>query len=101
MFQKRNQGCRNTGNLIWSNIDKVYLLRFNYRIITIQTGKNSVCYEHSVFVQVNVSLCDKFILFIFCIQIYRFRLQIYFRSEEHTSELQSRENLVCRLLLET
>src|SRR5690606_40370605 len=25
---------------------------------------------------------------------------MYFRSEEHTSELQSRENLVCRLLLE-
>src|SRR5690606_41067161 len=25
---------------------------------------------------------------------------IVFRSEEHTSELQSRENLVCRLLLE-
>src|SRR5690606_39634462 len=25
---------------------------------------------------------------------------IYLRSEEHTSELQSRENLVCRLLLE-
>src|SRR5436309_8476295 len=24
----------------------------------------------------------------------------HFRSEEHTSELQSRENLVCRLLLE-
>src|SRR5579883_1068234 len=27
-------------------------------------------------------------------------LGIYCRSEEHTSELQSRENLVCRLLLE-
>src|SRR5690606_40951989 len=27
-------------------------------------------------------------------------LQLYSRSEEHTSELQSRENLVCRLLLE-
>src|SRR5690606_40928838 len=27
-------------------------------------------------------------------------LSSYFRSEEHTSELQSRENLVCRLLLE-
>src|SRR5690606_40167396 len=26
--------------------------------------------------------------------------KILFRSEEHTSELQSRENLVCRLLLE-
>src|SRR5690606_41500592 len=28
------------------------------------------------------------------------RQQVYLRSEEHTSELQSRENLVCRLLLE-
>src|SRR5690606_41790386 len=27
-------------------------------------------------------------------------IQQYVRSEEHTSELQSRENLVCRLLLE-
>src|SRR5436309_6205830 len=27
-------------------------------------------------------------------------LDMYYRSEEHTSELQSRENLVCRLLLE-
>src|SRR5690606_41277752 len=27
-------------------------------------------------------------------------LMLYLRSEEHTSELQSRENLVCRLLLE-
>src|SRR5690606_41643925 len=29
-----------------------------------------------------------------------FNLQVDKRSEEHTSELQSRENLVCRLLLE-
>src|SRR5690606_42094310 len=29
-----------------------------------------------------------------------FSLKGEFRSEEHTSELQSRENLVCRLLLE-
>src|SRR5436309_7658125 len=28
------------------------------------------------------------------------RLELALRSEEHTSELQSRENLVCRLLLE-
>src|SRR5690606_41133156 len=28
------------------------------------------------------------------------RIRPDFRSEEHTSELQSRENLVCRLLLE-
>src|SRR5690606_41979984 len=29
-----------------------------------------------------------------------FRIETVRRSEEHTSELQSRENLVCRLLLE-
>src|SRR5690606_41696022 len=33
--------------------------------------------------------------------VYRYRSQTEInRSEEHTSELQSRENLVCRLLLE-
>src|SRR3712207_8624804 len=31
---------------------------------------------------------------------YPIDLQTYFRSEEHTSELQSRQYLVCRLLLE-
>src|SRR5690606_40765309 len=40
-----------------------------------------------------------------CLQIVHLKtflfLYIYFRSAEHTSELQSRENLVCRLLLET
>src|SRR2546427_6238365 len=30
----------------------------------------------------------------------RFLLYVAFRSEEHTSELQSQSNLVCRLLLE-
>src|SRR5436309_10759241 len=30
----------------------------------------------------------------------RFGIVVRLRSEEHTSELQSRENLVCRLLLE-
>src|SRR5690606_40332390 len=30
----------------------------------------------------------------------KFSTQDQYRSEEHTSELQSRENLVCRLLLE-
>src|SRR5271165_7241580 len=37
------------------------------------------------------------------VQIYRIEngnATEYFRSEEHTSELQSRENLVCRLMLE-
>src|SRR5207302_10244606 len=34
-----------------------------------------------------------------CVPWYAFSI-IFYRSEEHTSELQSRENLVCRLLLE-
>src|SRR5690606_40926666 len=33
-------------------------------------------------------------------QLYAHQAQAWERSEEHTSELQSRENLVCRLLLE-
>src|SRR5690606_39680017 len=32
--------------------------------------------------------------------LYEFGNSVFVRSEEHTSELQSRENLVCRLLLE-
>src|SRR5690606_39846268 len=36
----------------------------------------------------------------FVIQFFKFHMQSKERSEEHTSELQSRENLVCRLLLE-
>src|SRR5690606_41639370 len=35
-----------------------------------------------------------------CAQFWRMGLHHRQRSEEHTSELQSRENLVCRLLLE-
>src|SRR5690606_39398614 len=35
-----------------------------------------------------------------CANVCSLRLAISLRSEEHTSELQSRENLVCRLLLE-
>src|SRR5690606_40750127 len=36
----------------------------------------------------------------FFVLAYRLQQLISLRSEEHTSELQSRENLVCRLLLE-
>src|SRR5690606_32166880 len=36
----------------------------------------------------------------FLIEKARYSWCLFLRSEEHTSELQSRENLVCRLLLE-
>src|SRR5437868_9903180 len=37
-------------------------------------------------------------IFLWCWEV--FKQTIHFRSEEHTSELQSRFDLVCRLLLE-
>src|SRR5690606_40530871 len=44
------------------------------------------------------TLSDTFFTFILLMKVVV--LEIFVRSEEHTSELQSRENLVCRLLLE-
>src|SRR3712207_8386870 len=46
-----------------------------------------------------------FLFFVFCFllkdcHLSKPLLPIFFRSEEHTSELQSRQYLVCRLLLE-
>src|SRR5690606_40842032 len=43
---------------------------------------------------------DKLILVFPIKVVYPYPQEILQRSEEHTSELQSRENLVCRLLLE-
>src|SRR3712207_8147586 len=43
---------------------------------------------------------DRIVLITLLITAFLFILGIYFRSEEHTSELQSRQYLVCRLLLE-
>src|SRR5207302_11505640 len=49
----------------------------------------------------NGILADRFIRFIFAVCTNFTNLTTWcYRSEEHTSELQSRENLVCRLLLE-
>src|SRR5690606_41840010 len=46
-------------------------------------------------------IVDHFYFFLNFKILVRFIPQVFrYRSEEHTSELQSRENLVCRLLLE-
>src|SRR2546430_4408647 len=39
-------------------------------------------------------------LYLFCGTLYVYKTRGILRSEEHTSELQSQSNLVCRLLLE-
>src|SRR5690606_40266038 len=51
-------------------------------------------------IAVGLEVCQ---VVVFYHAVYSFCVRIFvgcFRSEEHTSELQSRENLVCRLLLE-
>src|SRR5690606_41475475 len=57
----------------------------------------------------HIKLTFVFLLIIYHLKTHQFYRQLQrdevkrtsnFRSEEHTSELQSRENLVCRLLLE-
>src|SRR5690606_40733974 len=48
----------------------------------------------------DVEILDKQLLLVEKTKGYRDGVYVLMRSEEHTSELQSRENLVCRLLLE-
>src|SRR5690606_41359687 len=50
-------------------------------------------------VQLPYLICNKY-LYSFLDFFGHNTIKYIFRSEEHTSELQSRENLVCRLLLE-
>src|SRR5690606_40932890 len=47
----------------------------------------------------NISKCKGVVSVAAC-DVFKQKLDRLVRSEEHTSELQSRENLVCRLLLE-
>src|SRR5436309_6853666 len=49
---------------------------------------------------VDLRLCERFLAQAQIDEELRTAYKIQQRSEEHTSELQSRENLVCRLLLE-
>src|SRR5690606_12807735 len=61
---------------------------------------------HEVFFEENVKQLNLFVMGVgnvgakFLDQIQQQKKYLKERSEEHTSELQSRENLVCRLLLE-
>src|SRR3712207_7633183 len=68
----------------------------------------SICGSQIVFCQVIFRLCHSqreeiiggcFRYFLYMIEEFLFHTLV-FRSEEHTSELQSRQYLVCRLLLE-
>src|SRR5690606_41666415 len=86
----------------------------------VTVSSTSVIYAHSLHdaLPISIRLCQDFTdmrrargkwgqnFYIRYVKIFspknllRKRISINYRSEEHTSELQSRENLVCRLLLE-
>src|SRR5690606_41127521 len=69
------------------SVKKVLKLDKNSHFIYLIKYKNKKRYTHKMSIKCqNVAASSK--------------PSIFVRSEEHTSELQSRENLVCRLLLE-
>src|SRR2546430_4296891 len=69
--------------------DAVRYIRFDMPLITIHPWAFSAAVAGRAIYRQNPDL------------FWKFKEQIYeFRSEEHTSELQSQSNLVCRLLLE-
>src|SRR5690606_41627569 len=64
-----------------------------------QTGHDSVGLPSANFIGGTYSVDDNLSLSLYYTEVDQYWDKLY-RSEEHTSELQSRENLVCRLLLE-
>src|SRR5690606_40877370 len=74
--------------------------------VTVSTTSTVSSFCSSAIVLPHLLLVDRTDLKGYRIALRRFRLRLLespppgLRSEEHTSELQSRENLVCRLLLE-
>src|SRR5690606_39886422 len=89
------------------NISGISALLISSSSSELSNGKNSV----SSFMTENTCLISNVsLLFIYICMFFRQYVRIFLnccdnnigwsRSEEHTSELQSRENLVCRLLLE-
>src|SRR5690606_27684338 len=83
-----------------------YTLKTKDDWIKLSSEKGTVAYEEKVFVSIDWSKAPKGqhtseIVISGAGQEYKVAVPIRNdRSEEHTSELQSRENLVCRLLLE-
>src|SRR5690554_7091247 len=119
MHQKWNQRCCNSSNLVGCHIHQSHFLRFNNGEIAFKACLYPGIHKETFFIKGGVGLSNGMVLFLFGTQIsYALITKVYFfssnlairrfdktqlidlRSEEHTSELQSRPHLVCRLLLE-
>src|SRR5690625_6124741 len=74
-----------------------------YQNIDLLLGYNSLQFTHfprpDISCRIGVGPVLQYFSYSYCTS--SFTKQFQFRSEEHTSELQSRGHLVCRLLLET
>src|SRR5690606_39819400 len=84
-------------NSVFGIIGATLIAVFSIIFISFFLLKDSKLMLNSILVFANKGEEDKFQRVFNKIKIL---LSRYFRSEEHTSELQSRENLVCRLMLE-
>src|SRR3712207_7763229 len=71
-------------------------LKFNERVLEEAESERVPLCERLNFISIYQSNLDEF----FMVRIGSLTDQMLVRSEEHTSELQSRQYLVCRLLLE-
>src|ERR1035441_4841476 len=90
-------GC--AGSCIWSKWTNKAIRRRNSELVDCQRSKEWVRRTHSSECQAYPSRCDRSTA---AARTRRtdWRWGFVFRSEEHTSELQSLRHLVCRLLLE-
>src|SRR5690606_40496281 len=92
--------------LVGGRIDKIYEPTDTELVLTIRNNRKN----HSLVISIHPSyfrihLTDTAFHNpseppLFCMVLRKHLIGARIRSEEHTSELQSRENLVCRLLLE-
>src|SRR5690606_39338801 len=101
MLQELAQLC--SANLEWRRTLEPKFHEPRQQVNVAQVGFNRICRKRTLQLQVMLKMANMQFPHT---QRYKFRFVqrlpylLFVRSEEHTSELQSRENLVCRLLLE-
>src|SRR5690606_41874169 len=87
---------RRSSDLFFLIIIFIFLVRANHNYLTVSPLEYRGVSIFSFYFYINFrGICLRT-----CGQKSKNKSKCYNRSEEHTSELQSRENLVCRLMLE-
>src|SRR5437868_10618955 len=87
----------------FSKLLRAFLTLLSLFFFILQRPPTSTLFPYTtLFRSISFTIKVRFVFIVYCIGLYNIiNIQaIIFRSEEHTSELQSRFDLVCRLLLE-